>query len=220
MVGNFITHRICDFCDPRRPSGAQCVFSPVEQYMHTLIAGVFIAAAYIALAALSSALAYAPTDAWTVWLASGVTVGLLLAAARASWPLILGAAALGAAIFSLTLDGKIGNALGYAAIEAVSAAAGAWIGVRVANGDVRFESPRELGAFVLAVLVQSLICAALAGAGDVASGGKAGMRTFNVCLLANLVGSILVAPLFVTWAGFRPKRSGGLPMPQFVAGAV
>jgi len=70
------------------------------------------------------------------------------------------------------------------------------------------------------VLVQSLIGAALAGAWNVASGGHAGLRTFNVWLAANVVGGILVSPLIVTWARFRPKRSGGLAVPQFFAGAV
>jgi integral membrane sensor domain MASE1 len=188
--------------------------------MSTLIVILGVAAAYLALGALSSALAYAPTDAWTVWLASGLTLGLLLAAGRTRWPVLLGGAALGAAIFAIAISGSVTDAIGYAAIEVVAGAAGAWTAVRIAGTALRFESPRELGAFILGGLVQGLIGAALAGAWNLASGGHEAMRTFNVWLLANLVGAVLVSPAIVTWAGFRPKRSGGLTMPQFAAGAV
>jgi integral membrane sensor domain MASE1 len=186
----------------------------------TLIVIVAVAVAYLALGALSSALAYAPADAWTVWLASGLTLGLLLAAVRSRWVVLLGGAALGAAIFALTIGSNVIDALGYAAIEVVGGAAGAWVATRIADTALRFESPRELGAFALGALVQAIIGAALAGAWNVASGDHSGLRTFNVWLIATLVGAILVAPVIVTWSGFRPKRSGGLTMPQFAAGAV
>src|SRR5205814_3190645 len=75
-----------------------------EKTMSKLIAALAIALAYLALAGISAALAYAPTDAWTVWLASGLTLGLLLAAARSRWAAILAGAALGAAIFALVVD--------------------------------------------------------------------------------------------------------------------
>jgi len=188
--------------------------------MSTLIGGLAVALAYLALAAISAALAYAPTDAWTVWLASGLTLGLLLAATRARWPAILAGAAAGAAIFALLVGGTALDALGYAAIEIIGAAAGAWIALRLAQGAIAFDDPRSLGIFLLAVLVQSLIGATLAAAWHVATGGQAGSRTFGVWLLADVVGAILVAPLVITWAAFRAKRSGGLTVPQFVAGAI
>ena len=50
--------------------------------MSTAIVVVAVAAVYIALGVVSSALAYAPADAWTVWLASGPVLGLLLACRR------------------------------------------------------------------------------------------------------------------------------------------
>jgi hypothetical protein len=47
---------------------------------------VVVALAYGALSALSALVAYAPTDAWTVWLASGMVFGALLALPRAPLP--------------------------------------------------------------------------------------------------------------------------------------
>lgn len=192
----------------------------MERNVSTLIVLVAVAVAYFVLGEVSKALAYAPTDAWTVWLASGLTLGLLLATARNRWMVILAGAAAGAAIFALTIGSNIVDALGYAVIEVVSAGGGAWIATRVVDGPLRLDSPRELGALTLGAGVQSLIGAALAAAWTIATGGQHGWRTFSVWLIASLVGAILVAPLLITWSGFRPKRSGGLTMPQFAAGAV
>src|SRR4051812_41491019 len=102
--------------------------------MSRLIVAIGVALAYLSLAGISAALAYAPTDAWTVWLASGLTLGLLLAASRARWAAILGGAALAAGAFSLLLDGSALEAAGYAAIEAAGGAAGAWVALRLAQG--------------------------------------------------------------------------------------
>ena len=35
-----------------------------------------------------------------------------------------------------------------------------------------------------------------------------------------MVGAIVMAPLVIAWSGFRVKRSGGLAMSEFAAGAV
>ena len=69
--------------------------------MRQAIVVFLVAAAYLALAGLSAAFAYSHQDAWTVWLASGLTLGLLLARPRASWPAILAGAFVGAAIFAV-----------------------------------------------------------------------------------------------------------------------
>src|SRR5262245_19218124 len=94
--------------------------------MSTAIYVVAVAIAYSALGWLSSALDTTPsTDAWTVWLASGAVLGLLLACRREGRTWILGGAALGAAVFNL-LQGDLQpqNAIGYAAIEVLAALAG------------------------------------------------------------------------------------------------
>jgi integral membrane sensor domain MASE1 len=188
--------------------------------MSNLIAAAVVALAYFAMAQTSGALAYAPTDAWTVWLASGVTLGVLLAAKRARWGAILAGAAIGSVIFTLVINGTALDAAGYAAIEVASSGLAAWAAVRIANSALELDSPREVGIFLGAVMIQGLIGAALAGGWNVASGHHEGLRTFKVWLLSDVAGAILVSPLIITWAGFRPKRSGGLTMPQFAAGAA
>ncbi len=182
---------------------------------------VVVALAYLALAALSWLLAYAPTDAWSVWLATSLTLGLLLVVPRPRWPAVLAGAAVGAAVFSLLLDtGRYLWAIGYAAIEVLSAFAGAWVAAQVRPLPLKLERPRELAALVVGAFVTALVGGVLAGAWTAATGGRDGFATFNVWSLSDFVGSLLVAPVVVSWAAFRAKRSGGLPMPQFVAGAI
>ena len=101
--------------------------------MITPIVVVAVAIAYLAFASLSSALTFVAADAWTVWLASGLVLGLLLACRREKCAAILGGAALGASIFSFLLgDLSIINAVGYAAIEVSTALAGAFVFVWLA----------------------------------------------------------------------------------------
>jgi integral membrane sensor domain MASE1 len=182
---------------------------------------VAVAVAYLVLAGISTALAYAPTDAWTVWLASGLTLGLIVAQFHHRWMVPLAGAAIGAAVFALLLPGiGVTDAAGYAAIEVIGAAAGAFAAMSLATPPLRLESPRELGAFIVGAFAQAIVGAALAAAWNLVSGGQEGVRTFNVWAIAAFVGAVLVGPLVMTWSGFRPKRSGGLTMPQFAAGAV
>ena len=160
-------------------------------------------------------------DAWSVWLASGLTLGLLLVLPRSRWlPVVAGAAA-GAAIFSwIIAPGAVTYASGYAALEVIAALAGAWAAGQVGGMPMRLDSPRQLAAVVVGAIVLALVGAGLATAWSVAAGGQGALATFAVWALSNIVGVLLVAPVIVTWAGFRVKRSGGLPMPQFIAGAI
>ena len=119
--------------------------------MGTAIFVVAVAAVYIALGGVSSALAYTPSDAWTVWLASGTMLGLLLACRRERRAAILGGAALGAALFSVLLDDvRPLDALGYAAIEVLAAFAGLYVFGWISPLPTRLERPRDLAALVVA----------------------------------------------------------------------
>jgi integral membrane sensor domain MASE1 len=169
---------------------------------------------------LSAALAYSHQDAWTVWLASGLTLGLLLARPRTSWPAILGGAFVGATAFAI-LIGSTFDALGYGALEVLTAAAGAWIASRMTGLPAKLDSPRVLAVLIFGGALPLAVSGALiAAVWNVAAGGAEGLQTFRVWALSNLVGTLIVAPLVLAWAQFRPKRSGGLPMSAFAAGTV
>ena len=138
-------------------------------------------------------------------------------------PRALGAGArrrgVGAAIFSWVVDpGRIAWAGGYAAIEVLSAIAGAWAAHQIASIPLKLERPREVAALVVGAV------------GDRARRRRARRRvdgrvrqrerfvTFYVWSLAEFRRRAARRPVIVTWAGFRAKRSGGLTMPQFIGG--
>jgi len=190
--------------------------------MSTAVFVVAVAIAYIALGGLSSALDTTPsTDAWTVWLASGAVLGLLVACRRESRAAILGGAALGAAVFNV-LQGDLAplNAIGYAAIEVLAALSGMVVFGWLSPLPTRLERSRDLAALVVGAVALSVAGALLAAAWSAAAGTDLPARTFRVWMISSLVGTIVVAPLVIAWSGFRVKRSGGLTMTEFAAGGI
>ena len=186
-----------------------------------LIVLVVVAVAYYALGEVSRLIAYSPGDAWTVWLASGVAFGALLAAQRERWPAILAGAFIGATAFALRLDLRILDALGYGVIEVVTAGGAALLVSRLALVPLRLASARDLAAMVGAgALPLALVGALLATAWHIATGGQAAAQTFRLWIVSNFIGTLLVAPVIVSWSMFRVRRSGGMTMPAFAAGAV
>lgn len=189
--------------------------------MHNIFVVAFVAVAYLVLAEISKGVAYSPADAWTVWLASGVVLGTLLARPRAEWPAVLAGGFVGAAAFALSIGSGVLDAAGYGVIEVVSGGTAAFIVSRLVAVPVRLDNPRELAAVVLGgALPLALIGALLATVWHVAADGNEVERTFRVWTLSNFIGTLLVAPLIVTWSQFRLRRSGGMTMPAFVAGAI
>lgn len=182
---------------------------------------VFVAGAYFALGKVSAAVAYSPADAWTVWLASGVVFGLLLALPRARWPAILAGAWVGSTVFALTLNSGPFEAAGYGTIEVVASGVAAFLVSRLTALPARLDSARELAAVIVGgALPLALLGAALATFWHVAAGGTEGASTFRLWVVSNFLGTLLVAPMLIAWSHLKLRRSGGMPMPVFAAGAV
>jgi integral membrane sensor domain MASE1 len=187
---------------------------------HVIVALV-VAVAYIGLAFVSKAVTYAPGDAWTVWLASGIVFGCLLAAPRPRWPGILGGGFLGAVVFAVTLELDWMNALGYGVIEVITAGGAALIVSKLCPLPLGLTRARELAAMIFAgALPLALAGGVLATAWSVAAGSAAAGPTFRIWVLSNFIGTLLVAPVIVAWAGFRLRRSGGMTMTAFASGAI
>lgn len=186
-----------------------------------ILTAVFVTVVYLALAQISALVAYSPEDAWTVWLASGVVLGLLFALERTRWVAVLAGGFVGATLFSLYLGTSLLVALGYGVIEVVAAGAAAAITVRLVPLPLRLDRGRDLaaliftGAFPLAV-----IGAFIAALWHLTGSEGGGMRVFRVWFVSNLLGTLLAAPVLVAWSRFRVRRSGGMPMPTFLGGAI
>jgi integral membrane sensor domain MASE1 len=186
-----------------------------------IIVAIVVAIAYIGLAFVSKAVSYAPGDAWTVWLASGIVFGCLLAAPRSRWPGVLVGGFAGATVFALTLGVDFLTSLGYGVIEVVTAGCAALIVSKLCPLPLALTRARELAAMIFGgALPLALIGGVLATAWTVAAGSGAAGATFRIWVVSNFTGTLLVAPVIVTWAGFRLRRSGGMTMPAFATGAV
>jgi integral membrane sensor domain MASE1 len=186
----------------------------------TLLAVVAIAALYNALGALSAQFAYADTDAWAVWLAAGIAPGLLLSRPRSNWLAILGGVALGALSFGFVIGSGVLHSALYAGLEGITALTGAWVAARIAPLPLRLDTPRDLGALVLGSAATAATGGIFIALWNVMAGDAEGAATFRVWTASGVAGCLLVAPVLVSWQQFRVKRSGGLPMRGFVAGAV
>jgi len=182
---------------------------------------VVIAIGYVALAEVSKLIAYSPADAWTVWLASGFVVGALLGWRRERWRAVLAGAFIGAAAFSIMLGTSVLDGLGYGVIEVVASGTAAYLVSRLVPLPLRLESSRDLAALIAAgALPLALIGGLFAAAWHVATGGQQMGTTFRVWVLSNFIGTLLVAPIVITWAQFRVRRSGGMTMSSFGTGAI
>lgn len=179
-----------------------------------------VALAYGLVGVLSESLARAGTQSVPVWLAAGVVFGVLLvvsAARRAA--VLLGAAVASYAwgVIAHRLDASA--ALVFALIEVASIAAGAWVAQRTGRGTVRTVSEAGwliAGAALTAGLGATLIAEFWRWQRPDAHYGE----EWRTWAFSTAVGILLVTPAIAVFQGFRIKRSGGMPMAQFGAGAI
>ena len=187
--------------------------------MQQLRLAAWVAALYLLAAFFSRSLAESSTETIPVWLGSAITFSALLICARWSWPAILA----GAGVASIAW-GVIAHHLGFVpvlafgAVEVVSMGLGAWIAT------IGHHDPQRPPGAVL-MMAGAFIGAAIGGLLAVLLWGwqrpdAALWAEWLAWTSSTAVGTLLVAPLVVAFRGFRIKRSGGLPMRQFLGGAV
>lgn len=182
---------------------------------------LLVALAYLAVGILSHALAASETQTVAVWLACGVSFGAWLASPRGMRAAVLAGTLVAAAIWGMAGHAlPFGAALAFATIETGSIAIGAWI------ASVRQPLVRPLPAAALLVagaIVTSVVGATLATElwrwllppNEIDLAGE-----WRAWAFSTIVGILLVAPVIVGFKGFAVKRSGGMPMKQFGAGAA
>lgn len=157
-------------------------------------------------------------EATVFWLPTGVALGVAIAVAGWRLPWVLGAAGVAAAIATLADGRGAGAALGFAAIEAGSIGIAAWIGRATRDAsDPRIAWAGQVGAAVAVAVVGATAALPL---WDLSAPGAALALEWRAWAVGGCVGALLAVPPMVAFAGFRAKRSGGMDMRPFVAGAA
>lgn len=178
-----------------------------------------VAVLHLVAAFLSRSLAEASTETLPVWMGSGVTFGALLVCARWSWPAVLIGAGIASGAWGIIAH-RLGlaPALPFGLIEVVSMGIGGWIATLG-----RYDPQRITGATLL--IAGALVAASIGGtlAVELWRGQRPGadpLAEWLTWTLSTAVGLLLMGPVAVAFRGFRIKRSGGMPMRDFVGGAV
>ncbi|HEY2818290.1 MAG TPA: MASE1 domain-containing protein [Casimicrobiaceae bacterium] len=181
---------------------------------------IVVAVAYLALGAFSAFFAYSDQDAWSVWLTSGLGLGLVLGRVRSDWTPVIAGAFLGALIFEPLVGSSLGESFGYALIEAVVTVVGGLVAARLSATPLRFESPRDVGAVIAGGFALALTGAVLIGSWDYFTRRADVWRTVRVWLVGNFAATLLLAPFIAAWAQLQLKRPDIRTLLSIAGGAV
>lgn len=174
-----------------------------------------------------------------IWIASGVSIGVLTLAEPVRWPMYAAGLALGAFVANVTSGSPIIASLVYAFNEVLVAAITAWLlrrlletGVRLnearksgsrldeaRKSGVRLDSARRVWLFVAVGAFGSAVASWLVAiVAYAALGLPSPAEQWRLWIVSGTVGTLVLTPLMFAWADFRAKRSGGATMADFGVG--
>jgi PAS domain S-box-containing protein len=189
---------------PQRIPGA-CDEKPVWRYRWTYypVQLALLAAVYFGAAKLGLTMASVAEQVTAVWPPTGIALAALLVYGYRLWPAI----ALGAFLANATANAPIVPATGIALGNTLEALVGAWLLRRLVRFDPTFGRVKEvLGLVVLAALFSTMVSATI-GVTSLCLGGVKPWSTYPVMWivwwLGDAMGDLVVAPLLLTWAGWR-----------------
>lgn len=177
-----------------------------------------MALVYTILAAVSAGLAVSRTESAPVWLAGGALYAALLLGEHRTWPAWLAGAFVANTAWGMwrhALDAPA--ALAFGAIDPATMALGAALATLVPARTALGRAALCVAGVVLGCAVGGLIGAEFWRA--VRPGGAFAMEGLTWAAATGL-GALLVAPVVAGFSQFRVRRSGGMPMGTFLAGAV
>jgi diguanylate cyclase (GGDEF)-like protein len=159
-----------------------------------VLAGVYFVAARLALS-----LAYYHANATTVWVGSGIALGVLLLRGNVLWPGIF----LGAFSANFMTAGSVYTSLAIAAGYTLDALVGAWLVRRFARGADALERTRDVLKFALFGGLLSTMISPTIGVTSLALEGFAEWNSYKwvwmTWWMGNATGVVLVAPLILLW---------------------
>jgi integral membrane sensor domain MASE1 len=163
----------------------------------------FLAAVYFGAAKLGLTMALVAEQVTAVWPPTGIALAALVLFGSRAWPGIT----LGAFLANATANAPLGTAAGIALGNTLEALLGAWLLRRLVGFDKALERVQDvLGLVVLAAGVSTMVSATI-GATSLCLGGlrpwTAYPALWSVWWLGDAIGDVVVAPLLLTWAGWR-----------------
>lgn len=181
---------------------------------------VATAIAYFLVAVFSQMLADSSTETTTVWLSAGVTFGAILTIRQQAVAAIVVGSWVASLIWAFAAHQLTGVAsLALSVIDPLSVLVGAAIAVRIAHGQQN--SLLEALGLIAGALVTAALGATLAAEfWHWQRPDSLYSKEWRTWAFSTAVGVLLVAPLMLGFRGFQIKRSGGMPMQQFVSGAL
>jgi integral membrane sensor domain MASE1 len=165
-----------------------------------------VGAIYFALAWLSTRITLRVGDIAYLWPAGGFALGVLLAAPNRLWLPLLSAAFLADVLHAEILTHALEKSLGYASayfacLLLVSFTLRRWMGE-----PVRLEAVSRVMLFVLIAPVGgNLLAAAFGALVSMRFGATDFLQTLRVWWISDALGILLIAPLVLAWADFRPS---------------
>jgi len=161
------------------------------------------------------------THAAYVWPATGVTIGVLSLVPVARWTAYLMAIAVASTAVSILYGEPVSLAVGLTVVELVSSGIVASVLQRSIGRPPRLDSLRNVGMFVAIGAIGGALLSSIPGAAILTMAqGAPFVPTWGIWIIANVVGTVVVAPAIIAWSDFRPKRSGGLARRDFRIGLV
>lgn len=185
----------------------------------TLLKALLAGVAYLIALLLSYRFGGGFVDEADIWIASGVAIAVLTLADRAHWPAYALAIAIGSVVGNMLAGSPLWPALVYAVDEIVVAAATAWMLQRLLGTEALLDDARKVLIFVAVGAIGSALLGWLIAIPSYALLGLASPApAWRLWIVSSAVGSLVVAPLWFAWAGFRAKRSGGATMADLALG--
>jgi integral membrane sensor domain MASE1 len=187
----------------------------------SLITAVITCLTWILAALVSRSLTDVATHGTAVWLAPGVTFGLLLAVQSGSRLAVLVGTGAAALILAISSGLPVLQTLLLSANELVSPAAGVWLALQFrAAPDSKPQPGRAYAGLVLGAALTAVLGASLAVMtwAWLLPQQIALATEWRVWVISAFVGTLLVAPVASALTSLRIKRSGGMTGTQFWAG--
>jgi len=155
----------------------------------------------------------------TIWLPSGVAIGVLAVAHRARWLPYATGLAIGALVANLIAGESVGAAIVYALEEVVVALLIAWALKRWLGESFRLDGVRNVLVFVAVGAIGGALASWLVNLVVYPPLGQPSpLLAWRLWIVSGGVGTLVITPLILTWADFAPKRSGGATMADFAWG--